>query len=118
MAEKDGQSPAGPPADSHSVLQERLSQASLDPDRDPAVQPFPRSPSLQRKMTQAAQPSQVGSCKSVQGLQRALRRRPGFTVFNCRGEGVFSRLFFGDMMKLFCYQYKHRVKNDGATVQL
>ncbi|XP_011604776.2 E3 ubiquitin-protein ligase TRIM39 isoform X1 [Takifugu rubripes] len=69
MAENDGHSPAAPPADSHSVLQERLSQASLDPNRDPAVQPFPRSPSLQRKMTQAAQPSQEQLSRCLEELQ-------------------------------------------------
>ncbi|XP_056883295.1 nuclear factor 7, ovary [Takifugu flavidus] len=69
MAENDGHSPAAPPADSHSVLQERLSQASLGPNRDPAVQPFPRSPSLQRKMTQAAQPSQEQLSRCLEELQ-------------------------------------------------
>lgn len=101
MAENDAQSAAAPPADSHSVLQERLSQASLDPNRDPAVQPFPRSPSRQRTVTQAAQPSRVGSCKSVNGIQKALRRRRGFTLCLTAGELGFLHLFFGDIMKLF-----------------
>lgn len=74
MAEKDGQAPAAPPSDSHSVLQERLSQASLDPNGDPVVQPFPRSPNLQRKMTRSRQPSQVGSCKFVHDIHEASRR--------------------------------------------
>lgn len=51
--------PALPSAGTNSALQDRLSLTSLDSSTDEVVQPFPRSPSLQRKMKNAAQPSQV-----------------------------------------------------------
>lgn len=51
--------PALPSAGTHSSLQDMLNLTSLDSSSDEVVQPFPRSPSLQRKMANAAQPSQV-----------------------------------------------------------
>lgn len=72
MAEKEalsvdnGQSAAAaqgglrsPSAGTHSVLQDGLSYTPLDSNSDRVVQPFPRSPKLQRKTVKAGQPSQV-----------------------------------------------------------
>lgn len=69
MAEKDsfstgsGQSllggSAAPPAGACGVRQDALSFTLLDSSSDRVVQPFPRSPKLQRKVDKAAQPSQV-----------------------------------------------------------
>lgn len=46
-------------AGAHSVLQDGLSFTPLDSNSDRVVQPFPRSPKLQRKQAKAAKPSQV-----------------------------------------------------------
>lgn len=53
---------AAPSAGSHSVLQDGLSFTPLDYKDDGAVQPFTRSPKLQRKIANAARPSQVHMC--------------------------------------------------------
>lgn len=52
-----GLSPAGAPG----ALQDGLSFALLDGNGDEVVQPFPRSPKLQRKVANAGQPSQVSA---------------------------------------------------------
>ena len=52
-----GVSPAGAPG----ALQDGLSFALLDGNGDEVVQPFPRSPKLQRKVANAGQPSQVSA---------------------------------------------------------
>ncbi|XP_032366875.1 E3 ubiquitin-protein ligase TRIM62 [Etheostoma spectabile] len=84
MAEKEaspignGQSPAAespqggltaPPAGSPGVLQDALSFTTLDSDAQRVVQPFPRSPKLQRKIAKAAQPSQEQLSRRVEELQ-------------------------------------------------
>lgn len=71
MAEKeslsvgDGQSVlsglVAPSVGIHSVPQDGLSFTPLDSNSDGVVQPFPRSPKLQRKVAKAAQPSQVNT---------------------------------------------------------
>ncbi len=48
-----------PSTGTHSVLQDRMSFTPLDFNSDRVVQPFPRSPKLQRKTANAGQPSQV-----------------------------------------------------------
>lgn len=58
VAQSTQNAPALPSAGSHSVLQERLSLAALD-HSEGVVQPFPRSPKLQKKVASAGQPSQV-----------------------------------------------------------
>ncbi|XP_068164431.1 tripartite motif-containing protein 14 isoform X2 [Antennarius striatus] len=71
MSEKDascagGQSPRASlstPAGSHNALQDALSLLSLD---SRAVQPFPRSPKLQRRL--AAPPSQEQLCRRLEEL--------------------------------------------------
>ncbi len=50
---------ASPSAGTHSVLQDGLSLTPLDSSDDRVVQPFPRSPKLQRKTAKAGQLSQV-----------------------------------------------------------
>lgn len=49
---------AAPSADSHSVLQDRLSFSTLN-SNERTVQPFPRSPKLKKKMENTGPPSQV-----------------------------------------------------------
>lgn len=46
----------------HSLLQDGLSFTPLDASSDGTVQPFSRSPKLQRKAAKTAQPSQVQIC--------------------------------------------------------
>ncbi|XP_078131699.1 E3 ubiquitin-protein ligase TRIM62 [Sander vitreus] len=58
-----------PPAGSHGVLQDRLSFTALDSDAHSVVQPFPRSPKLQRKIAKAAKPSQEQLSRRVEELQ-------------------------------------------------
>lgn len=58
VAQSARDAPALPSAGSHSVLQERLSLTALDTGEG-VVQPFPRSPKLQKKVASAGQPSQV-----------------------------------------------------------
>lgn len=75
MAEKEassvgnGQSAQGglaaPSAGTHGVLQDGLSFTPLDSNRAGVVQPFPRSPKLQRKIANAGQPSQVLLCSDM-----------------------------------------------------
>lgn len=48
-----------PSAGMHGALQDGLSFTPLDSNTDGVVQPFPRSPKLQRKVADAGQPSQV-----------------------------------------------------------
>ncbi|XP_037613738.1 tripartite motif-containing protein 14 isoform X4 [Sebastes umbrosus] len=62
---------AAPSAGSHSVLQDGLSFTPLDSKDDGAVQPFPRSPKLQRKIANAARPSQ----KSTEVMKQQVRER-------------------------------------------
>nr|XP_046236888.1 E3 ubiquitin-protein ligase TRIM62 [Scatophagus argus]XP_046236889.1 E3 ubiquitin-protein ligase TRIM62 [Scatophagus argus] len=61
-------SPAPLSGGTHSVLQDGLSFTPLDSNSDTVVQPFPRSPKLQRKIANAGQPSQCT-------LQEQLSRR-------------------------------------------
>ncbi|KAG8006314.1 Nuclear factor 7 [Nibea albiflora] len=58
-----------PSAGSHSVLQDRLSFTPLECSTDKPVQPFPRSPKLQRKIVDAGQPSQEQLTRRVEELQ-------------------------------------------------
>ncbi|XP_074479493.1 E3 ubiquitin-protein ligase TRIM62 [Sebastes fasciatus] len=60
---------AAPSAGSHSVLQDGLSFTPLDYKDDGAVQPFPRSPKLQRKIANAARPSQEQLSRHLEELQ-------------------------------------------------
>ncbi|XP_037613736.1 E3 ubiquitin-protein ligase TRIM62 isoform X2 [Sebastes umbrosus] len=60
---------AAPSAGSHSVLQDGLSFTPLDSKDDGAVQPFPRSPKLQRKIANAARPSQEQLSRHLEELQ-------------------------------------------------
>jgi len=54
------QSQLSPPsAGISNVLQEGVSFTPLDSNTNRVVQPFPRSPKLQRKTAKGAQPSQV-----------------------------------------------------------
>ncbi|KAM6894506.1 uncharacterized protein PEZ65_022171 [Lycodopsis pacificus] len=59
---------APPSAGSHSVLPDRLSFTPLDSNTD-SVQPFPRSPKLQRKIASAGQPSQEQLSRRMEELQ-------------------------------------------------
>ncbi|XP_073331367.1 E3 ubiquitin-protein ligase TRIM62 isoform X2 [Pagrus major] len=56
-------------AGTHSVLQDRLSFTPLDGNSDEVVQPFPRSPKLQRKVAHAARPSQEQLSRRMEELQ-------------------------------------------------
>lgn len=58
---------AAPSAGAHSVLQDGLSFTPLDSNCDRVVQPFPRSPKLQRKRAEAGKPSQVHECGEAHG---------------------------------------------------
>lgn len=62
---------AAPSAGAHGVLEDRLSFTTLDSNSERPVQPFPRSPKLQKKMAKAAQPSQV----MMQACSEAFRRQ-------------------------------------------
>ncbi|XP_074517887.1 E3 ubiquitin-protein ligase TRIM62 [Halichoeres trimaculatus] len=57
-----------PSADSHSVLQDRLS-SPLDSNDERTVQPFPRSPKLKKKMENTGQPSQEQLSRRLEELQ-------------------------------------------------
>ncbi|XP_042368176.1 E3 ubiquitin-protein ligase TRIM62 [Plectropomus leopardus] len=56
-------------AGSHSVLQDGLSFTPLDSNEDRTVQPFPRSPKLQKKIAKAGQPSQEELSRRLEELQ-------------------------------------------------
>ncbi|XP_018529832.1 nuclear factor 7, ovary [Lates calcarifer] len=56
-------------AGAHSVLQDGLSFTPLDSNSDRVVQPFPRSPKLQRKQAKAAKPSQEQLSRHLEELQ-------------------------------------------------
>lgn len=59
--------PVLPSAGSDSILQDRLSFMPLESSTDKPIQPFPRSPKLQRKIADAGQPSQVNTRVTEQG---------------------------------------------------
>lgn len=63
VAQSARNAPALPSGGSHTSLQERLSLTALD-NSEGVVQPFPRSPKLQRKVDSAGQPSQVKTSES------------------------------------------------------
>lgn len=77
MAEKESLSVAevlseqsghlAPSAGAVGVLHDGLSFTPLDSNGDKTVQPFPRSPKLQRKPAKAGQPSQVNKPTVVSG---------------------------------------------------
>eukprot|EP00064_Thunnus_orientalis_P015169 superscaffoldBa00002763_g15219 len=58
-----------PSAGAHGVIQEGLSFTPLDSSSDRVVQPFPRSPKLQKKIAKAAQPSQEQLSRRMEELQ-------------------------------------------------
>ncbi|XP_067435995.1 E3 ubiquitin-protein ligase TRIM62-like [Thunnus thynnus] len=58
-----------PSAGAHGVIQEGLSFTPLDSSSDRVVQPFPRSPKLQKKIAKAAQPSQEQLSRRLEELQ-------------------------------------------------
>ncbi|XP_035482596.1 nuclear factor 7, ovary isoform X2 [Scophthalmus maximus] len=58
-----------PSAGAHSVLQDRLSLTPLESNRDRPVQPFPRSPRLQKKKTKAGRPSQEQLSTQLEELE-------------------------------------------------
>ncbi|XP_035531539.1 uncharacterized protein LOC118338350 isoform X2 [Morone saxatilis] len=60
---------AAPSAGTHSALQDRLSFTPLDSTSNRVVQPFPRSPKLQRKIANAAKPSQEQLSRRMEELQ-------------------------------------------------
>uniref|UniRef100_UPI0037E895DD nuclear factor 7, ovary n=1 Tax=Semicossyphus pulcher TaxID=241346 RepID=UPI0037E895DD len=60
---------AAPSADTHRVLPDRLSFTPLDSNSDRSVQPFPRSPKLQRKIAIIAPPSQEQLSRHLDELQ-------------------------------------------------
>ncbi|XP_010744354.2 nuclear factor 7, ovary [Larimichthys crocea] len=61
--------PVLPSAGSDSILQDRLSFMPLESSTDKPIQPFPRSPKLQRKIADAGQPSQEQLTRCVEELQ-------------------------------------------------
>lgn len=68
VAQSAQSAPALPSAGTHSVLQDRLSLTPLDSNSDRVVQPFPRSPKLQKKMANAGQLSQVKKSEGEHSL--------------------------------------------------
>ncbi|XP_056225803.1 nuclear factor 7, ovary isoform X1 [Seriola aureovittata] len=60
---------APPSAGAHSVLQDGLSFTPLDFNCDRVVQPFPRSPKLQRKKAKDGKPSQEQLSRRLEDLQ-------------------------------------------------
>lgn len=61
---------AAPSVGAQSVLQDGMSFTPLDYNSDQVVQPFPRSPKLQKKIAKAAQPSQVMMRRCSEAVQR------------------------------------------------
>lgn len=78
---------APPSADSHGVLRDGPSFTPLGPSGDGVVQPFPRSPKLQRKIAKAAQLSEVN--ESV--VKRT--RRDIFSTVQTKSEMTCSKYF-------------------------
>ncbi|XP_049424828.1 E3 ubiquitin-protein ligase TRIM62 isoform X2 [Epinephelus fuscoguttatus] len=69
VAQSGQSSLPAPSAGTHSVLQDGLSFTPLDSNDARAVQPFPRSPKLQKKIAKAGQPSQEQLSRRMEELQ-------------------------------------------------
>ncbi|XP_029944272.1 E3 ubiquitin-protein ligase TRIM50 [Salarias fasciatus] len=69
MSDGESAGAAAPSAGIHSLLQDGLGLSPLDYHQSTPVQPFPRSPKLQRKAAKAAAPSQEQLVRRLEELQ-------------------------------------------------